>query len=141
MSFATLFRTEWFRLTRRRMTLILALLLVGLCAFVYVALILAITGSDAAGSDAQTVDDLKGLVEVRSLPPFGDDVVWQLVSIMGIILISASIGSEFAWRTVVTNVAWTGDRTRFMLSKFAVVGLLSALGVMLGFATCFVSAW
>jgi ABC-type transport system involved in multi-copper enzyme maturation permease subunit len=138
--FVNLLRAEWFRLARRRMTLLLAGLLVGLCVFVYVALALAITGSDATDTDEQTIEDLKGLVDVKSVPAFSDDVVWQLVSVMGIILISSTIGSEFSWRTVITNVAWTGDRTRFLLSKFAVVSLLSVAGVVLGFIACFLAS-
>lgn len=140
MSFMSLFHAEWFRLVHRRMTLILALLLVGLSVFVYVALALAISSGDAAGTDPQTIEDLKGLIDVGSVPAFGDDIVWQLVSVLGIILMSATIGSEFAWRTVITNVAWTGDRTRFLLSKLAVVSLLAALGVILGFGICFLSS-
>jgi ABC-type transport system involved in multi-copper enzyme maturation permease subunit len=140
VSLMTLISAEWYRLIRRRMTWILGVLLVGLTIFVYGALALAITGSDAADVDAETLADLERIVEVGSVPAFGDDVVWQLVAVMGVILISATIGSEFSWRTVITNVAWTGDRSRFILSKFVVVTLLTVVGVIVGFITCVIAS-
>jgi ABC-type transport system involved in multi-copper enzyme maturation permease subunit len=129
-------RSELFKLLHRRMTLILALLTVGLTLLVYVSLTVAATGSDAADADQETVDDLERLVAVESVPAFGDDVVWQLVSVMGVILISSSIGNEFSWRTVVTLAAWTGSRVPLMLAKIVVNTLLVAAGVVVGFLTC-----
>jgi ABC-type transport system involved in multi-copper enzyme maturation permease subunit len=128
-----LLRSELYRLLRRRMTLILAGLLPGVVLLLYLAFALALSSGDAANMDAQTVSDLETMVAVESILAFADDLVWQLVAVMGVILMASAIGSEFAWRTVLTITTWTGDRVRPLIARFIVVAALSFVGVLIGF--------
>lgn len=130
-------RAELFRLLRRRMTWILAALTAGLTLIIYITLWLAVAGSNAADADDEMVADLEATLRVTSVPAFGDDIVWQLAAIMGVILVSASIGSEYTWRTILTLTTWTGDRVRLLLAKLWVVLGLTALDVVLGFLCSF----
>jgi ABC-2 type transport system permease protein len=86
------------------------------------------------------ISDLETLVAIESIPAFADDIVWQLVSVMGVILMASVVGNEFSWRTVLTVTTWTGDRIRPLIAKFIVVALLAAIGVVLGFITAMVSS-
>jgi ABC-type transport system involved in multi-copper enzyme maturation permease subunit len=131
-----LLRAELFRLLRRRMTWILAALTAGLSLLIYITLWIAVEGSSAADADAEMIDDLNRTLLVESIPAFADDIVWQLVAIMGVILMASSVGSEFSWRTVLTLTTWTGDRIRLLLAKLSVALGLTVLGVILGFIVC-----
>jgi ABC-type transport system involved in multi-copper enzyme maturation permease subunit len=135
-----LLRSELYRLLRRRMTLILAVLVPALTLLLYLAFALALASGDTANIDAQTVSNLETMISVESIPAFADDLIWQLVAVMGIILMASAIGSEFTWRTVLTITTWTGDRVRPLLARFLVVASLSFAGVVLGFLTAFASS-
>ena len=133
-------RSELFRIVRRRMLPIMAVLIVSLTILIYGLITGLVEGGGATGTDAQVVTDFERALRVDSVPPFGDDIVWQLVGIMGVILVSTSIGNEFTWRTVLTLTTWTGARARLVLAKLVVVLWLLVGGVALGFVTCLLAS-
>lgn len=135
-----LLRSELFRVRRRWMTLILSLLAIGLPVLTYFALWVALAGAGSTDAAQQTTEDLKSIVRVANVTAFGDDVVWQLTAIMGIVLLSSLIGNEFAWRTVLTLTAWTGQRWQIVLAKIGVASLLTFVWTAMGFAGCFAAS-
>lgn len=126
-------RSELFKISRRQMTWILGLLTVVLVGFLYFALAIAVFGSDAASMDEQQVADLERMVAVSSVPAFADDLIWQIVGVMAVIMIASVVGSEYAWRTIITVTAWTGDRIRPLAARYVVVAAMTAIGVAAGF--------
>jgi ABC-2 type transport system permease protein len=128
-----LLRAEGFKLIRRRMTWIMAILTGGLCLMIYLLIWVALASSDAAQMDAQAVADLERTIALDNVPAFGGNVVWQLAGIMAIILIASSIGQEYSWRTILTLATWTGDRTKIIAAKLIVATLLTLGYVVIGF--------
>jgi len=123
---------ELFKLTHRRMTWILATTLLVLTGVVYTVILIRVQN----GGNPDRPDELARFTQFLSLTnvvPFGYSVTQQLVTILGIVLAGAAVGSEFGWRTVLLITAWTGARVRLVAAKLLVLALLVAAGVLLGF--------
>lgn len=123
---------EVFKLTRRRLTWVLAVFAVGLPLLVYLGLLLALSQAEN-GLSPQQIADLENTLTLKNVVPFGYGLIWQIIALLGIILTSSAIGTEFGWRTVVTITAWNGDRVRLILAKLLVLAGMAAIGVALGF--------
>jgi ABC-type transport system involved in multi-copper enzyme maturation permease subunit len=123
---------EFFKLTHRRMTWILAAIVIVLTGVVYTVILIRVQN----GGNADRPDQLANFTQfmsVTNVVPFGYSVTQQLVTILGIVLAGAAVGSEFGWRTVLLMTAWTGARVRLVAAKLLVLALLVAAGVLVGF--------
>lgn len=113
-SIETLLRVELSKLLRRPMTWVLSGILVGLIGFMYLSLMLALLAPESAGVD-------KASLEEQILLPdglfFASTIAGSLVTIMIIILAAGSIGGEFSWATVRTNLLMGATRIRFLITK------------------------
>ncbi len=132
---ATIIRVEIAKLLRRPMTWTLSIILVALTAFVYASLIVALLAPESAGVDTAS------LKEQILLPDglfFAATIAGSLATIMIIILAAGSVGGEFGWATIRSNLMMGATRTRFLVGKllalelFALVWyvLTAALGVL-----------
>ncbi len=131
----TLVRVEIVKLLRRPMTWTLSIILMALTGFVYASMIVALLAPESAGVDTES------LKEQILLPDglfFAATIAGSLTTIMIIILAAGSVGGEFSWATIRSNLMMGATRTRFLVAKllalelFALVWyiLTAALGVL-----------
>ena len=121
-SIRTLLSVELTKLLRRPMTWILSVILIGFTAFIYMSLVIALLAPESANID-------KTSLEKEILLPdglyFGASLAGSFVTILIIILAAGSIGSEFSWATVRTNLLMGATRTRFLAAKFLALVIIT----------------
>jgi hypothetical protein len=123
---------ELFKLLRRPMTWILGAVIAIIIMFIYLSFLLVLeTGSSEM--DPQDIEDFEEFIALPSTTTFGYDLSFQMAAIMSTILVASALTTEFGWRTVITMVAWTGDRLRFISAKLVLAALAALLFVALGF--------
>jgi ABC-type transport system involved in multi-copper enzyme maturation permease subunit len=104
--------------------------------FVYLSLLLVLETASAE-MDAQQIQDFEEFISLPETTSFGFGFTHQLAAIMAVILVSSSITTEFGWRTVITLVAWTGNRLHIVGAKLVTAALASAVLVGIGFVASF----
>ncbi len=127
-SIRTLLSVEITKLLRRPMTWILSAILVGFTAFIYMSLVIALLAPESANID-------KASLEKEILLPdglyFGASLAGSFVTILIIILAAGSIGSEFSWATVRTNLLLGATRMRFLAAKFLALVLVGFVWLLI----------
>jgi ABC-2 type transport system permease protein len=130
-----LIATEFFKLRKRMMTWVVALILVGLVVLLYSVLWNASSRVDHFGEGEMfTGLDLRQALFLPGAVPYGLQVVGTFGAILAIILAAGSIGSEYAWGTVRLMATVSSGRMRLILAKLAVVFGLTAAGTLLAVA-------
>ncbi len=131
-----LFHAELFKIWKRQMLLVMGALTLVIIGVLYLTLgiVLASEETDVGGAS-----DLEQALAFENVVPFGYRIaVSQVVSILAIILVSATVGGEYSWRTVVTMNAWVGDRARLLLARFAALWVTTLAAILGGFLFAFV---
>ena len=127
-SIRTLLNIELTKLLRRPMTWILSVILIGFTAFIYVSLAIALLAPESANFD-------KVSLEKEILLPdgvyFGASLAGSFVSILIIILAAGSIGSEFSWGTVRTNLLMGATRMRFLTAKVVALEIIAFVWLLI----------
>ena len=120
---------EYYKLRRRPacwLTILIGATVVGFFYLMLGAIILSGLDSEAG---AESLQDLSELTALRNSVIFGYGITQFVVSILGIILMAMVITSEFGWRTVLTTVAWTGERAKLLAARMSVVLGILALAI------------
>ena len=133
-----LVQAELFKLRKRPMTWILGGLAAALIAAVYALLVLAVQAADAAGN-AST--EFRASLAFVNTVTFGDSLACRIASLMAVILVGVSTGSEYRWRTVVTTSAWTGDPRRVLFARAAAHGLVALCWLALAYGAVIASSF
>lgn len=123
---------EIFKIRRRPMIWILALLTAGIIGFVYFSLLLVAVTAENNPEMAGT-GDFDEILSLENTVAFGYDITHQIVSIMAVILVASAVATEYAWRTIITMTTWTGDRLRVIGAKLIALGIFIAGGILLGY--------
>ena len=129
-------QAEFFRLQRRRMTYTLAAIMVAAIAFIYlffwsVSAYLARTDP----SSAQNVDQLRALLRFSEVVPIGFGQAQNIGLILAVIMAGATAGGEYAWGTVRTVDAFTGDRAAVLGSRLVMLVVCIVAGLAVGIVT------
>ncbi len=127
-SIGTLLHVELIKLLRRPMTWILSVILIGFMAFIYVSLMLALIAPDSAGVDKTS---LKDQILLPDGIYFGATLAGSLVTVLIIILAAGSIGGEFSWATVRTNLLMGATRVRFLVAKLLALEIIAFIWLIL----------
>jgi ABC-type transport system involved in multi-copper enzyme maturation permease subunit len=134
-----LIATEFFKLRKRMMTWVVALILVGLVVLLYSVLWSASSRVQYFGDSKQfTGIDLRQALFLPGAVPYGLQIVGTFGAILAIILAAGSIGSEYAWGTVRLMATVSSGRMTLILAKLAVVFGLTALGTLLAVAAALI---
>lgn len=130
-----LIATEFFKLRKRMMTWVVALILVGLVVLLYSVLWSASSRVQNFGEGRQfTGIDLRQALFLPGAVPYALQIVGTFGAVLAIILAAGSIGSEYAWGTVRLMATVSSGRMTLILAKLAVVFVLAAAGTLLAIA-------
>jgi len=123
---------ELFKLRRRMMTWILALLLVGLIVLIY-SVLWSISGRVTTfGNEHQfTAEELRRALFLQTSAPFSLAVVGSFGIILAAVLAAGAAGSEYSWGTVRLMATAARGRVQLMAAKLIVVCGLVAVGALL----------
>lgn len=130
-----LLAVELFKLRKRMMTWILALLLVGLVILMY-SVLWSVSGRVTAfGENRQfTGEELRRALFLQTSVPFSLQVVASFGTILAMVLAAGAAGSEYSWGTVRLMATAASGRVRLIAAKLLVVCGLIAAGSLLAVA-------
>lgn len=144
-------RSEIHRLSRRRMTHVLLILMVAIPVALYAIQWFSIqqqlegirTGRIPAGgpvNEASVRRLLEGLRPDRA-PEFALGLSAAIGLILSVILAGSAMGNEFGWATVRTVLAHGGRRSAFVLAKLAALALSAVAIIATGFLATFAASY
>ncbi|HSP54422.1 MAG TPA: ABC transporter permease subunit [Dehalococcoidia bacterium] len=130
-----LMAVEFFKLRKRMMTWIVAVILVGLVILLY-SLLWNISGHDRTfGEHRQfTSQDLRRALFLQSAVPFSLSVVSSFGVILAVVLAAGAAGSEYSWGTVRLMATASSGRIRLIAARLIVVFALVTAGTLLAVA-------
>jgi ABC-2 type transport system permease protein len=127
-----LIAVEFFKLRKRMMTWIVALLLVGLVVLLY-SVLWSVSGRVTTfGPENQfTGEELRRALFLQTSVPFSLSIVSSFGIILAAVLAAGAAGSEYSWGTVRLMAMTSSGRLRFITAKLVVVLGLVAAGALL----------
>jgi ABC-type transport system involved in multi-copper enzyme maturation permease subunit len=133
-----LMAVEFYKLRKRMMTWVVALLLVGLVVLLY-SVLWNISGRVTRFGDSQegprfTGEDLRRALFLQGAVPFSLEIVSTFGTLLAVILAAGAVGSEYAWGTVRLMATASSGRVRLIAARLAVVSVLIAVGALLAVA-------
>lgn len=133
MNLRTLIVAEFFKLRRRMMTWVLALLIVGIVVLLYSVLWSVSSRGSTFGDHGHkfSVDELRQALFLQASVPFSLQLVSMFGTLFAVILAAGAVGSEYSWGTVRSAVTVASSRLRLISARLSVVCLLIAIGVLL----------
>ena len=135
MNVSRLTLAEFFKLRKRMMTWVLALLLVGIVVLLYSILWSISERSVTFGEHGQfTAKQLREALFLQSSVPFSLQLVSSFGTLFAVILAAGAIGSEYAWGTVRLAATAASGRLRLIAARLIVVCALIAAGTLLAVA-------
>jgi len=131
-----LLSVEFFKLRKRMMTWLIALILVGLVILVY-SVLWNISGRVTTFGDHHrfTSEQLRTALFLQTSVPFALQMVGSLGIILAIVLAAGAAGSEYSWGTVRLMATASSGRLRYLTAKLVIVFALVVLGILLAVAT------
>ncbi len=127
-----LLSAELYKLSRRPACRVLALTGAGVILVFYLMMAVLMAQEIDTASRGPDIEALRDMTALRNSMIFGYGITQFIASILGIILMSLAITSEYGWRTVLTTTTWTGERGRVLSARMLVVLGFLAIGVALG---------
>jgi ABC-2 type transport system permease protein len=134
-----LMAAEFFKLRRRMMTWVLALIMVALVILLYSVLwSTSVRVSTFGERHGFTGFDLRRALFAPNAIPYGLQMVGSFGAILAMILAAGSIGSEYAWGTVRVAATASSGRMRMLAAKLIVIFGLVAAGTLLAVAVALI---
>jgi ABC-2 type transport system permease protein len=127
-----LMAVEFFKLRKRMMTWILAILMVGLVVLLY-SIFWSVSGHVTTFGEQNefTGEDLRRALFLQTSVPFSLQMVASFGTIFAMILAAGAVGSEYSWGTVRLMATAASGRVRLIAAKLLVVCGLVAAGALL----------
>jgi len=127
---------EIFKLRKRQMTKILIGVLVGIIVLVnFLLLAISKVNFPAAGPGMGNIENFLGLpVSI----PFSLMLISSFGSVLAIILTASSIGNEYNWRTIRTELISSESRFKFLVSKLISLAIFVLIGMVVGVIAGFI---
>ncbi len=134
-----LMQAEFFKLRKRMMTWVVALILVGLIVLLY-SVLWSVSGRVTTfGSEHQfTGEQLRRALFLSGSVPFSLEIVGTFGVLLAVVLAAGAVGSEYSWGTVRLVATASSGRLRTMGAKLIVVFGLVAAGTVLAIATALI---
>lgn len=128
---------ELFKLQKRMMTKVLALVLVGIMVVFYL-LLFAVSKVTFHANGGPQSEDIVNLLGLPVALPFAMSLLASFGSVLAVILVASSMGNEYNWRTIRTAVTCSEGRLKFLTAKLAAAGIFILIGMVVGLAAGFV---
>jgi len=129
---------ELFKLRKRAMTRILLFVLMGILALLYLILF-AVSNTDVpVGPGGPGQVDLQDVLGLPVAIPFALSMLAGLGTVLAVILMASSMGSEYNWRTIRTTVTASESRFKLLGAKLISAVILILAGMVVGVVTGFV---
>lgn len=125
-----LMAAEFFKLRKRMMTAVLALILVALVVLLY-SVLWSISGRATVDGGLFTGEELRRALFLQTSVPFSLSVVSSFGIILAAILAAGAAGSEYSWGTVRLTATAANGRIRLIAAKLLVVCALVVAGTVL----------
>ncbi len=134
-----LMRSEFFKLRKRMMTWVVALILVGLIVLLY-SVLWSVSGRVTTfGSEHQfTGEQLRRALFLSGSVPFSLEIVGTFGVLLAVVLAAGAVGSEYSWGTVRLVATASPGRLRSIGAKLIVVFGLVVAGMLLAILTAVV---
>jgi ABC-2 type transport system permease protein len=134
-----LIAVEFFKLRKRMMTWVVALLLVALVVLLYGVLWSTSSRVAQFGEHNQfTGIDLRRALYLPGAVPYALQIVGTFGAILAMVLAAGAVGSEYAWGTVRLMATAASGRIRLISAKLIVVFGLTAVGTLLAIGAALV---
>jgi ABC-2 type transport system permease protein len=138
-----LFSVEFFKLRKRLMTWVLALILVGLVVLLY-SILWNVSGEASARLDFArrfTPQDLRRALFVQFAVPFSLQLVGTFGIVLAVIYAAGAAGGEYGWGTVRLMATSANGRVRLITAKLLIVCLMIVLGALVAVAVGVAYSW
>ena len=131
-----LISAELFKLRKRLMTRVLLFVLVGIMIVLYL-LLLAVSKVSIPVHGSEEIGAIQNLLGLPLALPFALSILSSLGTILAVILIASSVGTEYSWRTMRTMLICSESRLKLLGAKLVAAGILILIGMVIGLATGF----
>ena len=129
---------ELFKLRKRKMTLILLAVLVSIVVLINFLLLAISKVYLPTGPNGRTLGEIhNSLLGLPVALPFAMALLSSLGSVLAVILMASSMGSEYNWRTIRTAVISSESRFKLLGAKLISAAIMILIGMVLGLATGF----
>ena len=119
------------------MTWILLALLVGIIVLINFLLLAISKVNLPTGSQAPSVGEIQNLLGLPVALPFAMSILSSFGSVLAVILMASSMGSEYNWRTIRTAVISSESRFKLLGAKLISAVILILIGMVVGLAAGF----
>jgi len=134
-----LIHVEFFKLRKRMMSWVLALILTGLVVLLYTVLWSTSVRVARFGENNQfTGFDLRQGLYLPAAAPYALQIVASFGATLAMILAAGAVGSEYAWGTVRLMATAASGRLRMISAKLLVVFALVAAGTLVAVAVALI---
>lgn len=120
------------------MTTILLLVFIGIMILLYFLLLAISKVNLPAGAAGGRIGNIQNLLGLPLALPFALSMIPSFGSILAIILMASTIGSEYNWRTIRSAVANSESRFKLLVAKITAVVIFVLIGMVIGLAVGFV---
>ena len=131
-----LINAELFKLRKRLMTRVLLFVLVGIMIVLYL-LLLAVSKVAIPVHGSEEIGTIQNLLGLPLALPFALSILSSLGTILAVILVASSVGTEYSWRTMRTMLICSESRLKLLGAKLVAAGILILIGMVIGLATGF----
>lgn len=133
-----LIKAELFKLRKRSMTTTLLLVFVGIITLLHFLLLAISKVRLPDGAAGGHMGDLQNLLGLPLALPFALSMMASFGTLLAIILMAGTIGSEYGWRTIRTAVVNSESRSKLLAAKLISVVIMVLIGMVIGLAVGFV---
>lgn len=128
---------EFLKLRKRPMTRILLFVLVGIMVILYL-LLLAISKANLPASPAgRQMGNIQNLLGLPMALPFALSMLSSFGTVLAVILVASTIGSEYNWRTIRTMLISSESRFKLLGAKLISAAVFVLAGMVIGLAAGF----
>jgi ABC-2 type transport system permease protein len=127
---------ELFKLRKRLMTRVLLFVLVGIMIVLYL-LLFAVSRVTIPVHGSEEVGTIQNLLGLPLALPFALSILSSFGTILAIILIASSVGTEYSWRTLRTMLICSESRLKLLGAKLAAASILILTGMVIGLVVGF----
>lgn len=128
---------ELFKLRKRNMTWILLAVLVGILVLINFLLLAISKVNFPTGSQAPRMGAIQNLLGLPVALPLTISLLSSFGSVLAVILMASSMGSEYNWRTIRTAVISSESRFKLLGAKLMSAAILILIGMVIGLAAGF----
>jgi ABC-type transport system involved in multi-copper enzyme maturation permease subunit len=118
------------------MTRVLLFVLIGIIIIFYL-LLFAISNISIPAHGPDEIGDIQELLGLPVAIPFALSILSSFGTILAVILVASSMGTEYSWRTIRTILICSEGRLKFLVAKLVATGILILAGMVVGLAAGF----